>query len=277
MDTGNEISNYGFFCLNHSKKFGGKTIDKLTFTVPKQFFKKNIFQYNEKFNNLMYYIERCHNQYFKLHIQGEFINPLIPMLYSVIEVFDHISNNKLFFEEFNQKLRKTISKCKDFNTASVDFIKFLNSNCFHFSELELAFDFFNYNPVIEVNNYSFRNYNDTYYTNDYKINYRKEFKEDDSYGYVKDGIRESILSIYNRGKKLKVNENVWRVEWRLRDIRSWRLLDLTDLRLSMDGFIYSKGNRLRNIYNNWVPKNSITFNLDYINNYFPIFSLLITG
>ena len=277
MDIGNEIQNYGLFCLNHSRLYGGKTIDKITFTVPRHYFRKNIFHHKNKMCNGVFYVENCHNQYFKLHIQGEHINPLLPMINSVIAVFNHISLNQIFLEEINQKIRKNIEKCKCFNNESVEFIKFLNNYGFRFAELELAFDFFDCFPFVEKNNHVFRRFKNSYYTNDYKTIYRKEFREDDSYGKVKDRIRDSMLAIYDRGCKLGVNETVWRVEWRLRDIRSWMLLDITDLRLNMDGYICSKGYRLKKIFNYWVSQDSIIFNREYIEWHFPIFSFLTTG
>jgi len=277
MDIGNNDQEYGLFCLNHSRSFNGKTIDKLTFTVPKQYFKKYIFNYPDKVYNRFYYIENRKNQYFKLHIQGEFINPLVPMLDSVIVAFYYIVKSKIFYEEINIRITRILEECNRFNNASILLIKNFKGMDFHFSELELAFDFFNCVPFIDINNQYFRMKKDTYYSTDYKKIYRKGFKDDDSFGYIKDGVRDSIFSIYNRGKKLKIKENVWRVEWRLRDIRSTRLLDMTDLRLNMDEYIYKKCHRLKRIFNYWIPQNSIIFNLDYINRYFPIFSVLTSG
>jgi len=132
-------------------------------------------------------------------------------------------------------------------------------------------------PFTEISAPALKKYQNSFYSSDYKKYYRKTFHEDDSYGYEKDRIRDSIFIIYDRGLRLGVNEDVWRIEWRLRDERSRRLLEITDLRFNMDGYINCKGYRLKNIFNNWIPPNSIKFNWDYINNHFPIFAVLTTG
>ena len=199
------------------------------------------------------------------------------MLNSVIAVFYQISLYRVFLEDINQRIRRTLEKCGCFNNESVLFIRFLKSSGFRFAGLELAFDFFDCIPFTEINNNALKKFKNSFYTNDYKTVYRKEFMEDDSYGGVKDWVRDSMLIIYNRGYKLGVNETVWRVEWRLRDVRSWRLLDITDLRLNMDGFIYSKGNKLKKIFNYWVPQGGVIFNREYIECNFPVFSFLTAG
>jgi hypothetical protein len=268
---------YGAFCLRHSKQYGGKTIDKLTFSVPKHYFRKNVFQHRDRIINDAFYIENCNNKLVKLHLQGEYINPLIPMLDSVMKLFYSISLSQVFLEDINCKIRNSLEKCNNLNCGSVEFVRFLNINCFKFSELELAFDFFGCTPFTDINNESFKELKNGLYTPDYKIYKRKVFKEDDSYGFENDRIRDSIFIIYNRGEKLGIQEVVWRIEWRLRDERSRRLLDITDLRLNMDGYICRYGHRLERIFNYWVPRNSIIFNNEYIESHFPIFAVLVTG
>jgi hypothetical protein len=276
MDFGPYINNYGLFCLHHSKKYNGKTIDKLTFTVPRHYFKLYILRFDEEVSNEEFYIEACHNQYYKLHLHGEYINPQFPMITSVMELFYSISQKQVFLEEINKKIRKALVKSSKGNGFN-EFIRFLNTNDFRFSELELAFDFFGCKPFIEISAQAFKKYRHSLYSNDYKIYYRKAFHEDDSYGYERDRIRDSIFAIYDRGLRLRVDEDVIRVEWRLRDERSRRLLEITDLRFNMDDFIMCKGYRLKNILNNWIPPNSIKYNWEYINNHFPIFAVLTTG
>ena len=275
MDIGQYNQNYGLFCLCHSKLYDGKTIDKLTFTVPRHYFRKNIFRNKNKISNERFYIENCNNQFAKLHLHGEYINPLIPMFFSVMELFYFISLSHVFMEEMNQKIRRILEKCNYYNNGNIEFIRFLNTNDFKFSELELAFDFFGCLPFEKIKEKEFKNYQDSVYTYDYKIYFRKVFKEDDSLGSEKDRIRDSIFIIYNRGNKLEVQEKIWRVEWRLRDERSRRLLDITDLRLNMDSFIYEKGYRMKKIFNYWVPANSILFNWEYIKYHFPVFAVLV--
>jgi hypothetical protein len=277
MGTYLHNQDYGSFCLFHSMQYGGKTIDKLTFTIPRAYFRKGIFQYKEKMSNSFFYIESCHNQFFKLHIHGEYINPLLPMLDSVISIFQGICQDRIFQAEINGRLQRSLEKCATLNNSSVEFIRFLNANEFIFSELELAFDWFGCLPYTRIKEGAFKSYKNSIYTTDSKTYYRKAFKGDDSYGFEKDRARDSIFIIYNRGEKLHVPEIVWRIEWRLRDERSRRLLDITDLRFNMDGYIHEKGHRLRNIFNLWVKRNSIDFNWDYINRYFPIFIYLVAG
>lgn len=276
MGIGPCINNHGLFCLDHSKKYDGKTIDKLTFTVPRHYFKLYLFRFADRVSNDAFYIENCHNQFYKLHLQGEHINPQIPMINSIIKIFHYISQNQVFIEDINRKLLKALKKCTNTN-SSVEFIRFLNTNDFRFSELELAFDFFGFMPFTEISANALREYKNSLYSNDYKTYYRKAFNEDDSYGHKKDRTRDSMFIIYDRGVRLGVYEDVQRVEWRIRDERSGRLLEITDLRFSMDDYINCKGYRLKKILNNWVPQNSIKFNWEYIDNHFPIFSVLTTG
>jgi hypothetical protein len=276
MDIGQCINDHGSFCLHHSKKYDGKTIDKLTFTVPRNYFKMYLFRFADRVSNEAFYIENCHNQFYKLHIHGEHINPKIPMINSIIQIFRYISQNHVFIEDINRKLLIALKKCAN-NNSSIEFIRFLNTNKFRLSELELAFDFFGFMPFTKISADALKEYKNSFYSNDYRTYYRKTFNEDDSYGYRKDRTRDSMFIIYDRGVRLGVYEDVQRVEWRLRDERSGRLLEITDLRFSMDDYINCKGYRLKKILNNWVPSNSIEFNWEYINNHFPIFSVLTTG
>ena len=277
MEINQRRMDYGAFCLSHSWHHGGKTIDKLSFTVPKNYFRKNIFNSPEKMSNELFYIEGCCNQFFKLHLHGEYINPQLPMLDSVLPIFQIISESYIFHGDINLKLQKSLNRCETLGSGSVEFIRFLNRNEFIFSELELAFDWFGCLPYTRIEGKNFNNVSGSIYTHDFKTRYRKTFKDDDSYGFEKNGSRDSLFILYDRGKKLGVPEVVWRTEWRLRDERSRRLLSLTDLRLNMEGYIFEKGHRLRKIFNNWVEENSINFNWDYINQHFRIFRLLIAG
>jgi len=275
MHIGPSINNYGLFCLQHSKKYDGKTIDKLTFTVPRYYFRLYLFRFSEKVSNEAFYIENCHNQFYKLHLHGEYINPQIPMINSIMQIFHYISKNQVFIDDINRKLRKALEKCAN-NNSSVEFIRFLNTNDFKFSELELAFDFFGCMPFTEISAPALKEYKNSFYSKDYKTYYRKAFQEDDSCSYRKDRTRESMFIIYDRGVRLGISEDVQRVEWRLRDERSRRLLEITDLRFNMNEYINCKGYRLKNTLKNWIPSNSIKFNWEYINNHFPIFSALTT-
>ena len=277
MDIEECNQSYGQFCLNHAKQFNGKTIDKLTFTVPKLYFRKNIFKNKEKVRNEIFYIENCNNQYFKLHLQGEYINPLSPMFQSVMEIFHFLTGCHIFLDALNIKILRTLDKRYTLDAAAINFLGFLRKNGFYFSGLELAFDFFNCIPFKEIKNGIFKKYENSYYTKDNRIFLQKIFKEDGSFSYEKRISRASIFIIYDRGKKLGVQEKVWRIEWRIRDVRSCRLLDITDLRFTMDDFIKIKGYRLRNTFNHWITPDSIIFNWDYINNHFPIFAVLTTG
>jgi hypothetical protein len=277
MEIGISKQDYGLFCLAHSQRYGGKTIDKLTFTVPKWYFRKNLFQHKDRMSNPVFYVEYCHNQYCKLHLHGEYINPQIPMLDSVAAIFRLVSTSGVFLNEINQKIQRSLERCAVFNNSHVEFIRFLNTSQFRLSELELAFDFFGCTPYANLNKSCFKTYLNSLYSRDHKQYYRKVFKEDDSYGLEKSGTMDSIFIIYDRGLKLGVPEQVWRAEWRIRDKRAVRLLDNTDLRQNMNGFIYSKGHRIRNTTNKSLPFDPVDFNWAYVQNHFPIFALLTTG
>jgi hypothetical protein len=198
------------------------------------------------------------------------------MIDSVMDIFFEISSHGIFLNSINQQIQKALERCNILNSY-YRFILFLRTRGFRFSELELAFDFFECMPFIGIKHSAFKKYKNSIYSSDRKIYYRKSFTEDDSYGLEKHRVRDSVFAIYNRGIKLQVPESVWRVEWRLRDERARRLLDMTDLRLNMDNYICKYSHRLRNILGNWIGPNEIVFNWDYINYSFPIFSLLTTG
>jgi hypothetical protein len=278
MEIGIYEQEYGQFCLCHSKQYNGMTIDKITFTVPKYYFRKDIFQREGTIKNPFFYIEYCHNQYYKLHIQGESINPTVPMLQSVMQVFDYTAMNGIFLAETNRRIQKIMAKRDSgFNNCCSEFLRFLHSARFIFSEIELAFDFFDCQPLQQKNTNALSAYKNSSYSRDFKRYYRNEFSEDDGYGKRSHKTRESILAVYNRGHKLNVPEIIWRVEWRIRDERAARMLDISDLRLNMKDFIYSKGHRIRKITNYRVSLDSLEFNWAYIKNHFPVFALLTTG
>jgi len=275
MNIGPCTNDHGFFCLNHSKKYDGKTIDKLTFTAPRSYFKLYLSRFTDKASNEAFYIETCQNQFYKLHLHGEHINPQIPMINSVIQIFHSISQNQVFLEDINLKLQIALESCAE-KDSSDGFICFLNVNDFSLSELGLAFDFFGCMPFTEISAPALKEYKNSFYGNDYKTYYKKTFHEDVSYGHKKDRTRDSMFIIYDRGVRIGVYEDVQRVEWRLRNEHSRRLLEITDLRFNIDDYINCKGHRLKNTFNNWIASNNIEFNWEYINNHFPIFSVLTT-
>jgi hypothetical protein len=265
-------------CFNHSWAHGGKTIDKISFTIPKGHFWKKLWD-DDNWRILLPQVTltNLHNGLVKLHIHGEYIDPNEPMLWSVMKIFYQITQKRVFHKEVNDPLWYilSINQYSPHQNFDCDVLLVLARQGFRFSELELAFDFFGCKPYVSIRKEYFRRYFGAVYSTDWKHYKRKCFKEDDSLGYESNGKRHSILCIYNRGSKLGIPQTVWRVEWRLRDERA-ACLDMGDLLCSMDEFILLKGRRVKAITENYVKPGYINFDTQYIYQNFPIFAHLIT-
>jgi hypothetical protein len=252
---------YGYFCLNHSRQFGGQTVDKLTFTIPRDHLFKKV-----KLNIMSPKLEiHLYGNYAKLHIHGEYIDPTRPLIESVANVFYQAAGNRIFRKEINYPLYR----CLNGTFGYQGLILQLRELSFRLSELELAFDFFDCEPCSPIEGRSL-------YSNDHKRYFRHFFDDDGGVCSESKGRRKSILCIYDRGRKLGVPETVYRVEWRIRDERAKYFLEIDDLSCTMEGYILKKGDRIRNITENYFNPDAMPFNRDYIRQNFPLFSLLIT-
>ncbi|OQY39986.1 MAG: hypothetical protein B6226_00735 [Candidatus Cloacimonetes bacterium 4572_65] len=91
----------------------------------------------------------------------------------------------------------------------------------HFAEIEIFYDFYNFNPVKKVNNFK---YNICYGTTIYTPDYYQKLNRD---GSVKETF-DSIGIIYDKGNKEFSKEERWRIEFRFKK-RYLKTLTLQDL------------------------------------------------
>jgi len=127
---------------------------------------------------------------------------------------------------------------------------------FNLDEYELYFDFHGYNPILELNKYDFSHYINSFYSKDFKkiLRHNGECK----------GKRRSLLAIYDRGLKIESQEKIKRLEFRICDYRAKSILTPYDLFMSVNYFILSHYQQIKQTLKRYLSPNSIIFDDDYI-------------
>jgi len=194
--------------------------------------------------------------------------------YSVLMALKH----GISFGLFTEKIASYLNNCIDsifhgcFNPYS--FI----TNCFPYperlfklDEYELYFDFYGYDPILQLKEDDFLCYLNTFYSKDYK----KKLRRKDEHNYEVKGIRRSLLAIYDRGLKINSQERIKRIEFRICDDRAKTMLSPYVIFMPVNYFILTHYQQIKQTLNRYLSPNSINFNDEYISQNAPTLRYLL--
>jgi hypothetical protein len=204
-----------------------------------------------------------HGLWSKLNIQWErnglsHINKVCP-LYSVLDALKCGILAGLFSEEVKSTLTKCMAVTNKLNWLDNIVKECFNSGLFKLSEYELFFDFVEYNPFFSFDKSHFSNINGTIYTKDWK-------RKKDRNGYSK-GVNRSLLCVYDRGKKIGSTTDIKRMEFRLCNYRAKAIVSPYDLIFPVQDFINMRAAQIKRVLTRYIPKGSISYDENYINQY----------
>lgn len=260
---------YGLMCSNFSCRVGNQQFDQLCITYHGSL--TNPYALPISVPGVLK--EFIHGDWHQLHIHGELILPYEPLAMAVFRCFGELLWRSFFVDFVQHALLPYYHGGIDPFSILPSFVSTLEQLGFTIGELEIAFDFVHGKGFEIKHPECFINpFEGTYYSKDYRCNTR--LSSENGKSRSRSDKLDSLVCIYNRARKLKLDVSYYRIEFRLKQHRK-RLLIMEDLLMNLEQLVLYKGYRIKNIVSDLIPDGSIIFDLDYLEKYLPLLLHLI--